>query len=152
MSAVVTVESESQSLQVAEPKEVTPTSDFLPLTADRKAFFLDTVIKTGGNISKAATLLGTTRQNVYRWTQSDPAFAQALENALEYGTENLEEAYYGRAMEMSDRAAEFLLKARRPDKYRDDPTPRVNVNINLNSDDVLSFLDTTLVDSVDSRE
>lgn len=116
--------------QVVEPTAVNLVLDMLPLTADRKAAFLDVLISSGGNVTRAAKLLGMTRQNVYLWTQNDPAFAELFNDALEAGTDNLEERAYVRAMDTSDRMMELLLKARRPEKYRE--------NINLQGEMTLN--------------
>ena len=116
MSATLDI---AQPTQPLEPQIVTDSPQLLPLTAERKLLCVDVLVRTGGNISKAAELLGTTRQNIHRWAQTDPAFRELFEHALEYGTDNLEESYYQRAISGSDRATEFLLKARRPEKYRD---------------------------------
>lgn len=116
MSAVVDA---TESPQVQLPHQLTAAPELLPLTAERKLLCLEVLEKTGGNLSQAAKLLGTTRQNIHRWLQTDPAFAQLFDEVMEAGTENLEERYYTRAMSHSDRAAEFLLRARRPEKYRD---------------------------------
>lgn len=53
------------------------------------------------------------------WRQTDAIFARAYNEALEYGTENLEEALYARGLNTDTTAAIFLLKARRPEKYRE---------------------------------
>lgn len=108
-----------ESPQVESLQPVTESADFLPLTRERKLLAVEVLVRTGGNQSKAAKSLGCTRQNINYWIRTDPAFAEAVQDALEAGTENLEEKYYDRALTISDRAAEFLLKARRPEKYRD---------------------------------
>ena len=113
----------STAVDIAETEQVEPfqtlavAAQLMPLTAERKLLCAEVLVRTGGNISKAAELLGTTRQNIHRWAQSDPAFRELFEHALEYGTDNLEESYYNRALSGSDRATEFLLRARRPEKY-----------------------------------
>lgn len=107
------------SPQAIEPQVVNTSSAMLPLSAERKEILLKAVVRTGGNITRAARLLGTTRQNIYRWAQTDPVFAELFNEALEAGTDNLEERVYERAMDTSDRLAEFLLRARRPEKYRE---------------------------------
>lgn len=132
----------SPGVQVIELETVAATPEMLPLTAERKTIFLNTLIETGGNMSKAATLLGMTRHNVYRWVQSDPVFAELYEHALEHGTDNLEERAYVRAMDTSDRMMELLLKARRPEKYREQY--KVEMESNLSAVDVSRLGDSLL--------
>jgi hypothetical protein len=84
---------------------------------------------------QAATPLS--KMTVYRWRKSDPAFEAAWAEALEEGTDKLEDEAHRRAFEgverpvyqggvqvgsyreYSDRLMEFLLKGRRPYKYRE---------------------------------
>lgn len=74
---------------------------------------------SGGNITKSAEAAGITRQGVHYWRQTDPEFAEAWDDSIEAGTENLEENAYNRAIKSSDLLTIFLLKARRPEKYRE---------------------------------
>jgi len=136
-AAIVDVAIPSQSI---EPQVVTESAQLLPLTAERKLLCVDVLVRTGGNISKAAELLGTTRQNIHRWAQTDPVFRELFEHALEFGTDNLEESYYERAMKGSDRATEFLLKARRPEKYRDVQSSQTDVNTEVIASGIVNML------------
>lgn len=99
--------------------EIIPSATAFPLSADRKALFFRSLIATGGHVSKACELANVSRQRVLQWRADDAAFARDYDDALEYGTENLEERAYSRAMDNSDRMMELLLKARRPSIYRD---------------------------------
>jgi hypothetical protein len=132
----MSAEPQTLTPQVFTPEVVT-TNDMLPLSADKKTIFLNALVQSGGNVTRASALVGTSRQNVMRWLSSDPAFAELYNDALEAGTENLEERCYVRAMDTSDRLAEFLLKARRPEKYRE--------NINLNTEVNLSDTDVSRI-------
>lgn len=106
-------------------------------TAKKRAAFLSSLIETGGNVSRACEESGTARQRVYEWRAADPAFATAWDEAVEAGTDELEEEARRRAYEgvdepvfyqgemcgtirkYSDTLLIFLLKGRRPDKYRE---------------------------------
>lgn len=106
-------------------------------TAKKRAAFLSSLIETGGNVSRACEVSGTARQRVYEWRAADPAFATAWDEAVEAGTDELEEEARRRAYEgvdepvfyqgemcgtirkYSDTLLIFLLKGRRPDKYRE---------------------------------
>jgi hypothetical protein len=57
---------------------------------------------------------------VRRWT-ADPAFAAQAEDAIEAGTDELEDVARQRAKDASDTLLIFLLKARRSEKYRERP-------------------------------
>ena len=115
--------------QVVDAPIVINPPQMLPLTAERKVICLDTLIRTGGNVTKAARLIGTTKQNIYRWVQTDPVFADLFQEALDAGTDNLEEKAYDRAMDTSDRMMELLLRARRPDKYRESYKPDAELTL-----------------------
>lgn len=104
------------------------------LTLEKKAKFLSVLRDSGGNVSKSAEAIGIHRQTVYDWHNSDPQFAIEMNDALEAGTDYLEEVAYTRACSVSDTLAIFLLKARRPEKYRENI--RMDVETNLSDNDV----------------
>lgn len=94
-----------------------------------------------GNISAAARAAGIDRTTVYLWQEKDEEFVQQFRVAEIEATEHLEHAAYDRAVngvknekgvyfrdeliateteiKYSDTLLIFLLKARAPDKYRD---------------------------------
>jgi len=86
--------------------------------ATRKKRFL-AVLAAGHSVMTAAEAAGVARQTVYRWRQEDEAFARAWDEAIEAGTDRLEDEALRRAFAGSDTLLIFLLKARRPAKYRD---------------------------------
>lgn len=106
-------------------------------TPKKGAKFLKQLVETGGNVSLAASLAGINRQYTYQVRKDNDAFAAAWDEAIEEGTENLEQEAYRRAMygcnepvyqggnlvghiqRYSDTLTIFLLKARRPEKYRE---------------------------------
>jgi hypothetical protein len=72
------------------------------------------------NVSEGARSAGVGRRTVYDWRKADEAFAAAWDDAEAEAVDNLEGVVYKRAMEgESDRLAEILLKAHRPEKYVD---------------------------------
>lgn len=109
-------------------------------TARLKRHFLELFARQG-NISAACRALGLERRRVYDWQESDDQFAAAFREAEIESTERLEAEAYRRAhdgvartkrayyagevideieeLEYSDTLLIFLLKARRPDKYRE---------------------------------
>lgn len=97
-------------------------------------------LRSGLSVAHAASKAGFTRQAAYKRRQNDLEFAQAWNDAVEQGTDVLEDAATVRAVrgvekpvfqqgkqvgsirEYSDILLIFLLKARRPDKFRDNAT------------------------------
>ena len=88
-------------------------------------------------VSKGAAAAGVGRRTVYEWREKDPGFAEAWNDVDESITEELEREAHRRGVEgfeqpvfqggkkvgsvrkHSDRLLEMLLRARRPEKYRD---------------------------------
>ena len=69
---------------------------------------------------RAACLAGNiSRSTYYKWRDTDDEFRRLTDEAVETGTDKLEEVTYKRAAESSDTLAIFLLKARRPGMYRE---------------------------------
>lgn len=105
-------------------------------THEKRAEFLET-LRTTGNVSRSARVVGISRQRVYELKRADAGFAAEWDDALEEGVDNLEEearrrayegtlkpvfyqgAECGQIREYSDTLMIVLLKAHRPDKYRD---------------------------------
>ncbi len=59
------------------------------------------------------------RGAMYLWRREDPDFAEAWDEALEEGTDLLEDEARRRAMAGSDHLLMFILKSRRPAQYRE---------------------------------
>lgn len=112
--------------------------------------FLRVLRETGGNVSRACAAISLARQRVYEWRASDPQFAIAWDEAVETGTDELEEEARRRAFQgvdepvfyqgdecgtvrkYSDTLLIFLLKGRKPDKYRE----RVTIDVNKLDTDI----------------
>lgn len=106
-------------------------------TAENEAAFLVAVVESGGNVTEACRSSGLTRSAIYVWRKDDEAFAAAFDEALEHGTDAMEDEVTRRAFQgveesvfyqgkkcgavtrYSDTLAIFMLKARRPDKFKD---------------------------------
>jgi hypothetical protein len=71
------------------------------------------------NVTHAAKVAKVDKATAYDHRKSDPAFAAAWEDAIESAIETLEYEVRKRARETSDTLAIFLLKAHRPDRYRE---------------------------------
>lgn len=87
-------------------------------TAKKRARFLD-ALREHGTVYAACQASGVPRTTVYRWREDDADFAAAWDAAIEDVTDMLEREAIRRATEGSDTLMIFLLKANRPEKYRE---------------------------------
>lgn len=71
------------------------------------------------NVARACRMAGVSRVCVYDHRESDAEFASEWEDALQDGIELLEQRAWERAQTDSDTLTIFLLKAHKPDKYRE---------------------------------
>jgi len=85
---------------------------------DPKAAFLESLAKTG-SVTESAADCKIPRRTVYNWRADDEAFAAAWEEAVELGTDALEDEAVRRAKNGSDTLLIFMLKGRRPEKFKD---------------------------------
>lgn len=94
-------------------------------------------LSDGASVTRAAEVAHIPHRSVYDWREADPAFAADWDAAIEAGTDRLEDealrrakdgtvkpVFYlgsecGHVREYSDTLTIFLLKARRPAKYRE---------------------------------
>lgn len=106
-------------------------------TGDNKRRFLTILVETGGNVTAACKSIKIGRATAYRWRQGDEEFARHWDIAMDLSTQRLEDEviqratigtsrplmYQGRIVgnvrEKSDLLLMFMLKARRPEIYRD---------------------------------
>lgn len=104
--------------------------------------FLELFAQTG-NVTTSAEAVGITRKTAYQWRNQDSDFAEAWDDAEQQSHDLLEAEAFRRAYEgvddfkvgpngqfvemkrYSDTLTIFLLKARRPEKYRDNATLQV---------------------------
>jgi Bacteriophage Sf6, terminase small subunit-like len=85
-------------------------------------------LSEGLSVGAAARSAGFARRTAFEWKAEDPDFAAAWEEAYESGTDAIEEVAIARAKEKSDSLLMFLLKSRRPDKYRERSAHEANKN------------------------
>lgn len=88
------------------------------LTVEKKGKFLANLTE-GWSVTNAADGIGVSRQALYKLRQEDENFAEEWDSAIEEGTDRLEDEAIRRAMGSSDTLMIFMLKARRPQKYKD---------------------------------
>lgn len=84
-------------------------------------------LRQGASISSAAHAAGVNRATVYRYQQRSPQFQRDMDDAIEEGTDRLEDIALKRAESGSDSIIMFLLKARRPSKYAIRDTVMIDV-------------------------
>ena len=72
-----------------------------------------------GTVTEACRKSGISRTTAYHARQQDEAFALQWADVEEEGTELLEKVAVQRAVDGSDTLMIFLLKSRRPQKYRE---------------------------------
>lgn len=77
------------------------------------------VLSTTANVRASCKAAGIVRTYAYAAREADPDFAAAWNNALEDATDDLEEVARRRAKRVSDTLLIFLLKAHRPEKFRE---------------------------------
>jgi hypothetical protein len=120
--------------------------------------FLDAILM-GANVRRASKIAGISENTAYKRRKVDAEFDQAWREAARISTELLEEeaerrAYHGvvkpilykgevvaKVREYSDTLMMFLLKARKPEMYREAPKVVVNNRTNTTSTTVNLFED-----------
>ena len=88
------------------------------ITERKKLSFLRAISKSP-NISLACKGAGISRETAYHWKRIDEDFSRSWDNSIEDSIDLLENEAFRRAKESSDVLAIFLLKAHRPQKYRE---------------------------------
>ena len=97
-----------------------------------------------GNITKSSGDAGVTRQAVFYAYKRHPDFRVLYDEAKEQSIEVLEDVARKRATDSSDNLLIFLLKAAKPEVYRE-VVRNENINVNMNAN--LEKLDKQLTDS-----
>jgi molybdenum-dependent DNA-binding transcriptional regulator ModE len=110
--------------------------------------FLSTLAETG-QITKAAKAAGVSRVTPYAWRGADPEFSKAWDAALEKAADMLEDVAIERAAngvlrpvyqggvkvgtvrEYSDGLMALLLKAHKPEKFRERSEVQLNATLNI---------------------
>jgi hypothetical protein len=86
-------------------------------TPSKKELFLGAVAE-GKSIAASARIAGIARSIVYDWRATDPEFAKEWADAVETGTDALEDLARKQA-KVTPVMTMFLLKARRPEIYKE---------------------------------
>lgn len=96
----------------------TTTRKRAPAFAKWRAPFLE-ALGNSANVRAACQRVGIGRPTAYLWRNKDPEFRAQWETAIEDACDILEAEAWKRARGTSDLLLIFLLKAHRPDKYRE---------------------------------
>lgn len=119
----------------------------IKLTLEKKQQFLAALAEFP-NVSRAAEQIAVTRVTLYEHRANDPEFAAAWDNALDEGIEKAEATALQRGLTTSDTLLIFMLKAYRPEKYRDNVrhelTGADGGAININVSDIRNLSDDEL--------
>lgn len=120
--------------QVVDPQEFIDILDYNLLgdnaTLERKRTFIQ-LYREHGSIFHAAKLTPVNRKTVYRWLESDPQFAEALNDCKEDCSDQVETSVFRKAINGDTISAIFYLKAHRP-KFRD----RVTIDLDGIQDEI----------------
>lgn len=102
--------------------------------------FLSTLRNTA-NVRAACEAAKIARETAYDNRRENASFAARWDTAIDDACDSLEAAAWLRARRSSDTLMIFLLKAHRPEKYRE--TTR-NYNVNVTADDAAKMTDAEL--------
>ena len=129
----------------------------------KQAPFL-TAFRRTGSVTGAAREAGVSRSAHYKWVEVDPEYAEQFENANEEMVDGLEQEARRRALEgvdepvyykgervgsfrrYSDALLILLLRAKRPEQYRD------SVDVNSRIDDTAAVIDPKVMKSLTDEE
>ncbi len=119
-------------------------------TPEKDAAFLDT-LRDGASVSASCLAAAYGRASVYEWREADEAFKAAWDDAADEGTDRMEDEAYRRAVrgttkpvfqggkrvgevqEFSDTLMIFMLKGRRPEKFKDRSTVDMNAKVHVDA-------------------
>lgn len=91
-------------------------------------------LRKGWSKSGSARYGGLSYTQMLKWEREDPIFAAQIVEAMEEGTDGLEDVATSRAKRKSDTLMMFMLGARRPDRYRpkkDEGGGPASINVNI---------------------
>ena len=121
--------STAQDPQIVDPVEFIDILDYAfsgdNATVERKRAFI-VAYREEGSIYHAALACCINRKTAYRWMESDPEFAEALEESKEDCYDKAESSVFRKALDGDSLLLMFYLKAHRH-KFRDKVTIDVEV-------------------------
>jgi hypothetical protein len=115
----------------------------IKLTVEKKQQFL-AALADFPNVSAAAEKVAVSRVTLYEHRANDPDFAAAWDAALDEGIEKVEATALKRGLATSDTLLIFMLKAYRPEKYRENIRHELAGELNIRVEDVRNLSDDEL--------
>jgi hypothetical protein len=109
------------------------------LTPTKKETFL-TELADGQSVTAASKAIGLSRQAMYKQRDNDEVLAQAWDDAVESGTDELEDVLIQRAKDGDTTALIFALKGRRPEKWKDRVSTEHSGSLAIRHEDALAQL------------
>jgi hypothetical protein len=129
----------------ASVTKVTPKKE--PPDTSWHARFLE-LLATSCNVTLSARGAGVERMTAYRHYELFPDFARAWDDAKDAAVEVLEAEAWQRARKQSDTLMIFLLKAHKPEKYRE----QFDLNVRkLSDEDLIAAVTGALAGNVAAR-
>ena len=115
----------------------------LKLTQEKRARFC-AILTDGSSVTAAARAIDVSRTSLYELRERDPEFAAMWDEAVEQGSDTLEDEAVKRAKDHSDVLLIFLLKGRRPEKFKDRVAAEHSGKVALSAGDYSAFNDDEL--------
>jgi hypothetical protein len=94
----------------------------------------------GQSVTAASKAIGMTRQAMYARRKLEPDFAADWEDAVEAGTDGLEDEAIRRAKTGSDTMLIFMLKGRRPEKFKERVSTELSGKLEVSHEEWLKRL------------
>ena len=103
------------------------------ISAEQKVTFVE-LFRQNGNVSQTCREIGIQPSRFRYWLSSDESFREFFEEARDQFSDELEGVATVRALAGSDKMLEILLKANRPNKYRESVKVQVDQRATLRLD------------------
>lgn len=110
---------------------------------EQRRIFLDAIGK-GMSVSSACKAADIGRTTAYRWRKTNKPFAKAWDEAEQDGIDRLEDRALAMAHAGDAKLIMFLLKAKRPEKYRESVAHTHSGGFDVNLDEVRASIDRKL--------
>ena len=128
-----------------------PPERYQPVSWEER--FLSLYAQTG-NVTASARACGITKHPVYKRRTAEPEFARRMDEARELAIEALEAEARRRALDGSDVLLIFLLKALKPEMYRESiridvrkEAERIAADLGMTADEVIAEAERILSES-----
>lgn len=110
------------------------------------------MLRNSGNVRLSCAEAGISRTVAYDARDADPDFAKAWEDALQDALDLIEARARVMALEGNERMIELLLKAHRPEIYRDRVQQDITLNIRRKAETLAQQLGMTMEELIQEAE